>query len=428
MKKRIKHSIKPHLLILMFTIALVSIITIFSLLKLFRKIDVQKSITSTETILPTIPKQLPTATTATSQPTEEIVLGSFGDISGGSVVYPKILESLNTRFDRANKTNELGNRKIKLIALDNQFNPAMAKKQFQKLITEHKIHILFKPMGLTPLKVCLPLIKEHNVLVLFPSSLAGTVRQENLKNIITLRASFEEEVSAGAEYAIQKLLATKFAIFYQNDDYGDVTSNGILNVLKNHKIVENNYIKIEYLVNTADAKAAAKTIIDFLPNALFLCSSASITMNLVSNLDAASAGIKHYIAQSSLYTPLFLKYLNDKGIKPISTHAVPNYSKPTIEIAKQYVQEITTAGYTPDDFSFEAYIAADFFIEIIKQITSPVTPEKILGQIQKTKNYNLKGLTLNFDPQTNNLNNDIWIENAEGKWLHYPDEALENQN
>ena len=55
--------------------------------------------------------------------------------------------------------------------------------------------------------------------------------------------------------------------------------------------------------------------------------------------------------------------------------------------------------------------------EAFKAIEGDITKEKVIEEVEKMQDYNLKDLTLNFDRETRSFSKDIWIKPSEGEAL-----------
>jgi hypothetical protein len=56
-------------------------------------------------------------------------------------------------------------------------------------------------------------------------------------------------------------------------------------------------------------------------------------------------------------------------------------------------------------------------IDTLKKLELPITQEKFNQKIESFKNYNFKGIVLNFNSQTRELTNCTWIETPNGTWI-----------
>ena len=111
--------------------------------------------------------------------------------------------------------------------------------------------------------------------------------------------------------------------------------------------------------------------------------------------------------------------LEGKGLNLILSRVVPNPETDDREIVKEYRSEMQKEypGIRMDADSLEGYINASIFIEILDKIEGPITPQKILEYGKSLKNFNFKGLNLNYDAKRFCFSNEIWLDVGKDKWI-----------
>ncbi|MBD3231167.1 hypothetical protein GF322_00740 [Candidatus Dependentiae bacterium] len=95
------------------------------------------------------------------------------------------------------------------------------------------------------------------------------------------------------------------------------------------------------------------------------------------------------------------------------TQVVPDPETMNLDILKEYKQDLKIINKThliSDLFVLMGYIAAKLFIDLAEKIDGPINKDTIVKQIKQTKNYNFKGLQLNYDTKTNELAQNLWLK------------------
>jgi ABC-type branched-subunit amino acid transport system substrate-binding protein len=102
-----------------------------------------------------VPQPQASSTVNTSE--ENVIkIGTILGLTGSTrETHLKILEGLNLRFNKANSSGELGNKKIILTALDHEYIPAVAVKKMEELVQNNKIDIIISPSGTEVLNACI---------------------------------------------------------------------------------------------------------------------------------------------------------------------------------------------------------------------------------------------------------------------------------
>ena len=352
---------------------------------------------------------------------KEFFVGALLGISGWiQEMDTKTLEGLNLRFNKCNDENELKNKKIHLVYADHQYDPAMALEQITKLYDQYKVDIFIRFVGTDMVKACLNFMNAKNIYALFPSISFSFAKIEDQKNIIYLKNHFENEASALVNYSTKRLLCKKFALFYQDDEFGRGMSDSAISTLEKMGVSKNQYLLLPQPRSSADATKAADLINKFEPECV-LCFIVPVpVINLISKITTSS--VKYYLGTSSTEHKSLRTFIKNKGIQYIYSHVFPNTNDQSIELVKEYLTELRKINQEPEGYSFAAYVSADLLVEAIKQLGDSVTTEKIISYLRNLKNYNYKGIKLNYNPKNLCLSNDIWIETENGNWIYYPTE------
>ena len=356
---------------------------------------------------------------------DEIVIGSINDFSKGAFGHGvRLRRGLALRINKANREGELpNNQRIKLVMLDDEYTPALTLHRAEELMDKYKSDIVILTLGAPTHEALLPLIKEKKLLVLFNFAGSMLFRTPDLTYNLHYRASYEREAAAMVEYAINPLNMKRFAIVYQNDSFGKALRNGARAALQKHN---RQWVEAHYNRNTLNIDEAAKTVVEFDPEVIMWFGVRTPFFAFVQKVGIVYVSSKLLIGPTML-TDIFRLMIKPRGLDFMVTRVVPDPHGDT-EIAREYRAALEKympgTELTVDDF--EAYINGGLLVEAIKRIKGPVTKETVLEQFHNMKNFNYKGLNLNYDPQTQELvgNKDIWIDTGK-EWVYMPKEKTE---
>lgn len=348
------------------------------------------------------------------QRNEAIILGTSLDLSKGLRVESQLsLVGFNIAIDRANRTGGVHGRKIKLIALDDEYNPKKGRENIEIFRKNYNISIILSPIGETSLEGYIDLVKEEKLLVVFPISGAISLRDPNVRYMIHFRPSYDAIYTALLKYAREQLGAKKFAIAYETD----LSSEGIDEQIKNAGIAQENYVGVPYDPTITSFEKQADAIKKFNPDAIVFL---GLSRNTEQIIDAM--GIEHVLGKKLLGDELgdaaFIKFLNDRGLSHtfIDAENIPNPKTSNLEILREYRQDIGDPSKI-EPCSAETYVSTSIFIDALRRIKGPITNESIIEIFENTKNYYFKGFELNFNPATRELSQDIWFNVGTPEWV-----------
>jgi len=388
----------------------------------------QNTQNATQTTLQAIPNTPTTAVPPVNKATlDSINIGSILDLSGSCAELDTlILKGINLRIDEENKKGGISGHLIKLHPYDHQYERELARKHAETLI-KNNINILLGVFETTPLLGCLDLIEKKDILVLFPNSGASSLRRPDLSHLFFLKPSNENEIKTLTEYAIKNMSAKKIVtISVKDKEVSGFIPNILKALLKKQNLPESNWLEILHESNKTNiSQKSIDEIKAFNPDTIMFATDTIQAKIFLTKLGNEWLKDKNLLGSSFISTPQMIDMAKSNGLSIVFSHAFPKLQNSSIEVVKEFEQKATANNIPITESSFEGYLYADLLLDVLKQIEFPYTKEKIIQKIESFKNYNFKGLTLNFNPKTRELNNDIWLELPSGEWKLYKNDPTE---
>jgi branched-chain amino acid transport system substrate-binding protein len=364
--------------------------------------------------IPTVHKKL--AEKKYGPPVNTINLGSSMDLSKGNRFIGKpMLAGISLGVNQQNQKGGINGRKIKFIALDDSFIPYKTYNNMEILLKRYKTNLILYPLGSPTLEACLNLIKNQTIFVFFPQSGASLFRNAALKNIVHFRVSLKTEGKALTEYMLNTFKMNSVAILYENDIFGLSALEGVKEALKATDIKP--VIEVPYTAGLSLTERDGDRIKKAGVEAICFCSTGPAMVELVNLLGIDFIANRRLYAISPTSDERTVNFFKGKNLTVIRAHVVPDSLTSTLEIVKEYRHALTDQTLIADPFSLEGYIVTDLTVHILKNVTWPITHEKLRKFIESIKNYTYKGLTLTFNPETRQLANYLWIDTGKGKWI-----------
>lgn len=356
--------------------------------------------------------------TRKTQPSNEFYLGStMGLITGVPSMARRVKQGMLIRIKEANQEGGVNGTHLRVFIKNDNYTPHIARRNMSNFIKDYGIDTFLLPTGSPTLHSYLDYVRENKILVLFPITGSPAFRTPELSSLINYRASYPDEVKAMLEYLIQEYDTSNFAFFYQDDAYGQgafKTAQQVLEKIKGKKVIAIPYKRAEVIFGE-QIKEMKKHPVD----AIGFFSASQPTQEFIREIGVEYLANKQLFCLSFLAEEAFRHFLQKKGLNMIFGSVVPNPETSNLEIVQDYRNTMKKNYYeTYDTFSLEAYIATSILIDVMEQITQPITRQKIAQQLKTFNNYQFKGLDLTFDPITQSLSQHIWIEDGyQKKWI-----------
>lgn len=324
---------------------------------------------------------------------DEILIGSSLALGGhAGYLGTQMLQGAMSYIRHINKNGGIHNRKIRLIALDDRYNPIQCLYNTQKLILEDQVFALFCYVG-TPTTVrIIPLVNEARIPLVGMFTGANRLRQPVNRYLINIRASYYQETRAAVDLIVKERKLNRVAVFYQYDEYGFDGLRGTEIALKKYGLIP--VAKGSYVRGTLDVEKGLETIIR----------SDAQAVVMIGTYDSCAKFIN--LAREQNFSPLFqnvsfvgskelARRLGENGEGVIVTQVVPppnsnNRANPLPGV-KEYLSLLNT--YYPDSkpsfVGLEGYLNARILTEGLKRAGKNITRRKFIQAIESIHEYDL---------------------------------------
>ncbi len=323
----------------------------------------------------------------------EILIGSSLALGGhAGYLGTQMLHGALSYIKHINEKGGVHKRQIKIIALDDQYEPARCLYNTQQLILENRVFSLFCYVG-TPTTVrIIPLVNEAEIPLVGMFTGASRLRHPENKYLINIRASYYQETEAAVNLIVNRMHLDKVAVFYQYDEYGFDGLRGVEIALKQYNLKP--VAKGSYVRGTLDIEAGLEKIINSRARAVIM----------IGTYDSCAKFIK--VAKKRKFFPVFhnvsfvgskelARRLGNAGEEVYVTQVVPppikGDSDSSLPGVNEYIELL--ARYYPDSkpsfVGLEGYINARVLVEGLTRAGRDITREKFIESIESINDFDL---------------------------------------
>lgn len=300
-------------------------------------------------------------------------------------------------FNYVNDNNLLPNKTLKFVSYDDKYEPALTLENIEKLMKEHNTFGFLGFVGTPTVKNILPRLETTSLPFIAPFTGAEFLRQKHLNNVINFRNSYKDEIERLVEYLYHKKNLNKFAVFYQNDDYGEEGYISLIQALNKRNlslIAEGTYKRNTLSLSHAfdeikEVKAEVIVLVGaYKANALFI-QKAKQHPNFKNTIFCViSFGDANAMVQE----------LQEKTQNIIFSQVVPSYDDISIPVINEY--KLLMKRYYPNEplgfISLESFLAAKTVVKTIQSMKSTLTHENFLKTIKTLPPDFLEGISTEF--------------------------------
>jgi ABC-type branched-subunit amino acid transport system substrate-binding protein len=332
---------------------------------------------------------------------DNIVFGQAAVLQGpASALGLGMKAGLEAAFDEANRKGGVHGRKLKLLSVDDGYEPSKSIAATKKLIDEDKVFALIGPVGTPTAVAAQPIAGAAKVPFIGAFTGASFLRNPKLDNVINVRASYDLETEAWVKHLTEDLKISKIAIFYQDDAFGRAGLSGFEKAMKKRGlaiVAEGTYERNTTAIKTALLalrKAAPEAVVmvgAYQPSAEFIKLARKIEFNPV------------FVNISFVGASALAKALGNEGAGVIVSQVVPFPWDVSLKVVAEYQAAIKAADpkAEPEFVSLEGYLVGRLAIAALEKAGPEPTRAGLLQVIRETGEFDIGGLKMTFGPNDN---------------------------
>ena len=318
----------------------------------------------------------------------DIVLGHSGDLSGTSAALTiDYVRGMNVYFDDLNKKGGIRGEKIKLVSLDDAFNPDKTAENTKALIETHNAVALIGFRGTANVLKIVPLVQAAGIAEIGNTSGAKSLREPYVPNIFHMRASTTDEIEAAVNHA-WTIGIKKIAVLYQDDAFGKEGIEAF------NASMEKRGAKAAAVApvprGTVDVAKAIDVISAAQPQAVLLIGQAKPNAAFIQGMHLKGLRPQFFVLSISSGIRADLK---DAAGGIIVSQVVPF---PFIELGNVMVGEYQNLILASSDKKFsynsmEGFLNAKLVARVLQKISGPATRAKVISTLESFNNEDLGG-------------------------------------
>ena len=353
--------------------------------------------------------------------TEELVVfGQSAAFSGPAQELGSNMRlGIEAAFHERNLAGGVHGRQLALTSLDDAYEPEAAVSNTTALIESGDVFALIGAVGTPTSRSAVPVALAADVPYIAPFTGAEFLRDEQLTNVINVRASYYQETEEMVERLTTDLGVTRIAVMYQDDSYGRAGYTGARQALE-RRGMEPVAIGV-YPRNTISVKTALIDLQQGNPEAVIMIGAYKPVSTLV--LWARHIGLDPiFMTVSFVGSNALSRELGATGEGVYVTQVVPFPTDDTIPIVKAYLDAL--ADYAPDTVpgfvSLEGYLAGLLAIAGLEACGRDVDRECFLNALHQPSLTDIGGFQVSFNTDDNQGSDAVFLTAIGDDGQYYP--------
>lgn len=335
----------------------------------------------------------------------DLLIGQSAPLSG--VMAPTmtgVFGGQQMAFDEINKRGGIAGRRVRLVILDDAFDPKRTLENAHELVEKQGVLALFGMVGTAQTAAVLPYIAEKRVPLVSAYSGSPSLRIQPNPYFFTTQASYADELVKMVRN-LKSAQATRIAVVYQNNEFGKLLLPLAEKVIASEGATVAAARPLD--VTGADAAAVAQSLAGARPQAVLMIVAGPAVVAYV-RANRAHLGVPIYTLSLSVGSST-LKALGDDARGLAVSRATPYPWRATTPLARDFNQLMDKAGKPVDYDHFAGYINGRVLIEGLRGAGKNPTPESLTQSMEKLTQLDLGGYTLNYSPHNRHGSNFVEI-------------------
>lgn len=335
----------------------------------------------------------------------------------GTVAGPvkEMNEGANAYFTAINKNGGVNGRKIKLLTIDDKFDPALTAVNAESLITDQHVFALFQGRGTPHTQGILPILAAHKVPLIAPGTGAAALRQPVNHWVFNIRAKYQDEVAKAVE-EFDTIGIKNIGLLHVDDTFGQDGLEGFDKAMAARKLSP--VIIASFARVNPDYAATAASVIKANPAALIVVSSSGNTIEVIKAIRSAGSHMQ-IMTLSNNSSESFVKELDVAGRGVIVSQVMPAPHLISSVLGREFKTAAKATGATVSYAAMEGFVNAKLLVEGLRRAGRNLTREGLIRALETMQHVDLGGVMITYDAHdhTGSKFVELTIIDKNGKFL-----------
>jgi branched-chain amino acid transport system substrate-binding protein len=292
-------------------------------------------------------------------------------------------------LERANRKGGINGRKLRLIALDDGYEPTRTAPNMRELIEKDNVLAVIGNVGTTTAIVSVPIANEQKTL-LFGAFSGGPILRNDPPDryVINFRASYSEELAAMLDALVDTagLKPEEIAFFTQRDSDGDVAFALGMTALQRHGFTDlKKVVHVGYERNTLAVEGAVAKLLmaERPPRAVIMIGAYAPCAKFIKTCRTCDLS-PLFLNVSFVGSSALVEALGKTDAQVIVTQVVPYPLDDRLAVVQDYQDDLKDVDRSAKASfgDLEGYIAARILTLALEKIQGAVTREAVVYALE----------------------------------------------
>jgi branched-chain amino acid transport system substrate-binding protein len=340
---------------------------------------------------------------------DKIVFGQATALEGpASALGLGMKMGLEAAFAEINKAGGVKGRKLELKSVDDGYEPTKSIEAVKKLLEEDKVFAIAGAVGTPTAAATQPIATAAGAPFIGAFTGAEFLREPYKPLVLNIRASYFQETEAMVEHLTKDLGASKIAIMYQDDAFGQAGLAGVKKALDKRQMQLAGEGTFER--NTVAVKTALLAIKKAEPHAVIMISPYKPAAEFIKLAKQIKLDVT-FVNISFVGSDALAKELGPVGAGVVITQVVPFPKDAAIPVVGRYQAslKLSAPDAQPGFVSLEGYLVGRAIVAALEKVGGDLTRQALIEAVQKAGTLDLDGFKLVYGPSNNRGSDQVFL-------------------
>jgi branched-chain amino acid transport system substrate-binding protein len=346
----------------------------------------------------------------------EIVLGQSCQLTGPlAALTSEVRLGAKLHFDDVNKNGGINGRQVRVIALDDAYDPKRSAENTIKLIDGENVLALFQYAGTPGSLAAMPIAQEKRVPFFAPFTGSDALRGKLSRYVFNIKAGYGDELEAMVKQ-IGSIGINKASVVYLNNGFG---LGGLAQVEKSaaaHRVELLSKAALE--VDGSKLAATVAAAAQGQPPAIIVVSAGKPSVDFIDAYLKAGHRSTFYMLSVTSNVQL-VQLLGPRARGIVISQVVPSPWNQSVKLVRDFQSLAHAAGVKDFTFSqMEGFMSASVLTDALKRSGRVPSREGLVRALEETKHLDLGGYLVELSPTRHSSGKlvDLLILDSEGKF------------
>jgi ABC-type branched-subunit amino acid transport system substrate-binding protein len=324
----------------------------------------------------------------------QILIGQTVGVTGSAAAtVQESMKGASLYIDHINARGGVGGQKVEVITLDDKFDPKLTLENTRTLIEQKGVIGLFMTRGTPHTQGIVPVLEQHGVALVGPSTGAMVLHKPVLKYVFNVRATYQREVEKAITH-LNTLGIKQIGVVHVDDTFG---ADGLAGAQSGFKANNIDALFVEKFDRAKpDYSAIAPRVAQKQPQAVIFIGTGAAVVDGIKALRAAGV-TGQIVTLSNNASGGFVKALGDSARGVVVTQVFPSERSLNYALIKE-AMDLAKAGGVSDltPAMVEGFVSAKVLVEGLKRAGPKPDRAKLHAGLEGIRNWDMGGLTLSF--------------------------------